>query len=80
MMNSKYNSGTIPRDVYQALQNAIETRDLEYADNFRFAPEDDPEGLNQFETISDNGCCGSFLMKFTDSEGRVWLIGCNYGH
>jgi hypothetical protein len=79
-MAYKYIGGAVPDEVYGRLQRAIVEYRLEYADNFRFAPMDDPEGLAEFDEMAATGCCGSWEGSATDSSGRTWKVGCNYGH
>jgi hypothetical protein len=79
-MSYKYTSCNVPNEVYQALRDYIEEHDLECADNFRFVPVDDFAAQDEYDDIRDGGCCGYFDNHFTDSTGRLWRIGCNYGH
>jgi hypothetical protein len=48
-------------------------------DNYRFAHIDDEEAMMKYEQTREGGCCG-----FYDTEvivnGKVAMIGCNYGH
>lgn len=80
MNEHKWNSGTVPPEVYRALRDFIDEQDMECADNFRFSPEDDGHGLNEYEDIRDSGCCGYFDRVVEDNTGRKWKVGCNYGH
>jgi hypothetical protein len=77
---TKYTSQNIPREVYQQVEDIIETGGYEYADTFRYSPVDDPEGLEEYDVIRDSGCCGSHDTEVADSTGRVWKVGFNYGH
>lgn len=76
----KYTRDNVPDEVYLALMDCIEEQGLECADNFRYSPSDDNEGLSQFEEIAESGCCGSANFQVQDATGRTWLVGCNYGH
>jgi predicted aldo/keto reductase-like oxidoreductase len=76
----KYMGAMVPPEIRQALEERIEQCGLDYTDNYRFSPMDDPEGLDEFEAIKESGCCGSYEREVEDSTGRKWLIGCNYGH
>jgi hypothetical protein len=76
----KYMGDKVPPEIREALEKRIEECDLRCVDNYRFSPMDDPEGLQEFEEISKRGCCGSYEREVSDSTGRKWLIGCNYGH
>jgi hypothetical protein len=80
-MEYKYTirGGTVPVEVSQALRDFIEKFDLEYADNTRFSPVDDPQGMMEFDEISAGGCCGNFEREI-EVNGQKWMVGCNYGH
>ena len=75
-----YTGNAVPEEIYGALEEHIEEYNLEYADNYRFTPTDDDEGMGEFEEISSHGCCGSAEFTAKDATGREWMIGCNYGH
>lgn len=75
-----YNVSNIPVEVYQQLRDIIEAGDFEYADTFRYAPADDVEALNDYDSIRESGCCGSHDTEVKDNSGRVWKVGFNYGH
>ncbi|RYD78742.1 MAG: hypothetical protein EOP84_13900, partial [Verrucomicrobiaceae bacterium] len=45
-------------------------------DNYRFAYEDDPAAMQEYETISEGGCCGSYNRLVLVGGRRAW-IGCN---
>lgn len=53
--------------------------DLEYADNFRFGWRDHTGSMAEYENKRDRGCCGSIDVEVT-INGRLAMIGCNYGH
>jgi hypothetical protein len=53
--------------------------DLEYADNVRFGWVDHAGSMAEYEDKRDHGCCGSIDMEVT-INGRLAMIGCNYGH
>ena len=76
----KYMSNKVPPEIRRALEDRIDVCRLECADNYRFTPMDDPEGLEEFEEIKAHGCCGSYEREVLDNIGRKWLIGCDYGH
>lgn len=80
MKERKYTGNNVPAVVFDFLHGEIQRRNLEYADNFRFAPSDDPEGLREFEEMREHGCCGSWEGSVADASGRTWHVGCNYGH
>ena len=63
----------------ETLLDLIDEKDLEYADNFRYADTSDPDSMANFEEIADSGCCGSFDTEVT-LDGKTYLIGCNHGH
>ena len=76
----RYTGAQVPPEIREALEERIEKCRLEHADNYRFSPMDDSEGLEEFEEIKEHGCCGSYEREVEDHTGRKWLIGCNYGH
>lgn len=50
-------------------------------DNIRIADLDDPVEVSAYETIRDDGCCGSYDRRLVHPEtGKAILVGCNYGH
>ena len=51
----------------------------ECIDNYRFAFEDDLDAVSKYMTAAQDGCCGGYDGKVL-VDGRVALIGCNYGH
>lgn len=75
----KYPYDKVPPEVRQALDDLIEEHQLEFADNFRFSPVEDAEGMGQYSDIQWNGCCGCFDTEI-DVNGVRWAVGCNYGH
>ena len=75
-----YRFANVPPEVYAALYEEIERLDMECADNFRFALADDDSAVQVYEELCDRGCCGSYDNTTNDDQGRLWLIGCNYGH
>jgi hypothetical protein len=58
----------------------IETEDLEYVDNYRVADIKKSSQVRRYKKQKENGCCGYFDTKLTGPDGRVYLLGCNYGH
>jgi hypothetical protein len=57
----------------------IKLLDDEFEDNYRFSYCDDADGLTEYADAIDNGCCGSFDVM-VKVNGRLALVGCNYGH
>lgn len=53
--------------------------DLEYADNVRFAFEDDAAEMEAYDEARANGCCGSVDHQMRIGERFAWM-GCNHGH
>ena len=51
----------------------------EFQDNFREAFEDDADAFRAYGYKADSGCCGSSDHRFLIG-GRIYWIGCNYGH
>jgi hypothetical protein len=61
------------------------TSQIECADNFRMAAIADhtPYGLRALENFQqrhDKGCCGSREEIIEDENGKLWIVGFNYGH
>ena len=76
----KYWTGNVPPEVLEALEEYIEEHELEYADNYRFSPVDDDEDMTEYKEIERRGCCGQADFETVDASGRIWMVGCNYGH
>lgn len=53
--------------------------ELDCADNFRFAFADNAADAEEYESIRNDGCCG-FVDMSVEVDGRVYWMGCNYGH
>jgi hypothetical protein len=47
--------------------------------NIRYSYADDDIGMEKFMEIESAGCCGSIDYGIV-VNGRVAIIGCNYGH
>ena len=62
------------RELFDYLDSLYENYD-----NYRFAYEDDHEGMGLYEDRKENGCCGSMDLCIT-INGRPAMMGCNYGH
>jgi hypothetical protein len=77
-LSYKYICENVPTEVRQKLMDLVESESLGGASNFRYAPRDDNEGLDEFEDIARSGNCGTFEREITDNSGRKWLVGCNY--
>lgn len=52
---------------------------LEYIDNVRSADLDNPEELEEYSNRRACGCCGSY-DDLVYLNGKLSLVGCNYGH
>ncbi len=48
-------------------------------DNFRFAYKGDSKGMEVYNELIDQGCCGFFDQDII-VNGQPAVIGCNYGH
>lgn len=48
-------------------------------DNDRFAYYDDDAALAKYEEAYEGGCCGVFDAD-VEINGRLAMIGCNFGH
>lgn len=53
--------------------------ELDFADNFRFAFRDQAAEVDEYEEARSDGCCG-FVDMEVEVDGRVYWMGCNYGH
>lgn len=56
-----------------------EIKDLDCVDNVRVALSSNEESVKMYEKARKDGCCGSFDKEFV-INGKIYLIGCNYGH
>lgn len=56
---------------------ALSTDTLDYVTDVRVFPLKDKE---KFNAIRDRGCCGSWNSQYKCRSGRIYLLGCNYGH
>ncbi|GEM_PF-5118232 len=52
----------------------------EYADNFRYAAFTDLKALAEFQMRHHKGCCGNREEIIEDDDGKLWVVGFNYGH
>lgn len=53
----------------------------EYADNFRYALLEDGIAVKAYYEKKEQGCCGSYDEEFEcPVDGKIYLIGFNYGH
>ncbi len=53
--------------------------DEECRDNYRSAYADDATAVAEYDAAREDGCCGSSDMAYLIA-GRLFFIGCNYGH
>lgn len=51
----------------------------EYVDNYRFAFKDEHWSMSAYNKACNKGCCGSFDEEIM-VNGRLAIIGCNFGH
>lgn len=56
---------------------ALATCKLDYADNFRIFP---LHMIEEFYSVANKGCCGSFNSQIKCLSNNIYWIGCNYGH
>jgi hypothetical protein len=61
-----------------AINRRIEAGDFDYADSYRFALKGDPASMDDFD--SRRTCCGCEEWEETGPDGKVYLLGFNYGH
>jgi hypothetical protein len=76
---------TLPKSVQDFFMCACSTdkdgnQRYEYADNFRMAALTDPKALADFQARHDKQCCGSREELIEDENGKLWIVGFNYGH
>ena len=69
--------GPYQAGINAAMDAAFE--DLEYVDNRRFAAADSRKDMRRYNAQKDHGCCGYYDATVT-VMGRLFWIGCNYGH
>lgn len=75
--------GVHPQDVDEvrvAFALCIYEGGLDYADNFRVARVGDKQGTAAYHERKRQGCCGYFDSQVKCLSGRIYWIGCNYGH
>lgn len=70
----------LPKEIIDAINDAVEDGDMEYADNYRAYRHKDGLHQEDYDETYRHGCCGYFDTDFVDSHGDTWTIGCNYGH
>lgn len=63
--------------VVNALDDAIESVNDQFIDNFRVFPS---IMMFDYEKAKDEGCCGFYDSEVTAPSGTKYLIGFNYGH
>lgn len=63
----------------RVLQQHIEEKDLEYADNYRICKVGDVDDEYRYMDAKHKGCCGFYDTEI-EIDGEQWMIGCNYGH
>ena len=52
----------------------------QFVDNHRCYRKKDELGKKTYDEAIKSGCCGSRDWEYTDKDGDVWIVGCNYGH
>ena len=62
--------------VFDDLEN---TWEYEYMDTERVYTLGEPSQVDQYEQIADKGCCGSSTF-ITKVQGKLTMVGINYGH
>ena len=73
-------SNHLPEEIIEAIMHEVVLADLEFYDNFRAYRHKDNMFKKEYDEAYDWGCCGFFDTDYTDTNGDVWTIGCNYGH
>lgn len=76
--NSRLLQHVNPKDRMEiAIAFSIEVSHLEYADNFRIFP---MSMTKEYWAAEQRGCCGSWNSQVKTKSGRLYWLGCNYGH
>ena len=57
-----------------------QVQDEDCVDNLRWANIEDKEQMKRYEEAILRGCCGFFDSEVKAPDGRVYVVGCNYGH
>lgn len=70
------------KDIYNWLENHIYKNVLgeDCIDNLRIAAIDDILQVEAYEHARDRGCCGSYDGEVKAPDGKMYMVGCNYGH
>lgn len=78
-----------PKEWYEVLPDDVvswawatldaASRDME-RDNTRVARLDNSPQMRRFKRQHRQGCCGSIEWKATGPDGKLYLLGFNYGH
>jgi hypothetical protein len=70
----------LPNEIVEAISYEVGRNDLDCSDNYRAYRHKDGYLEREYYDAMDEGCCGYFDVNYTDDNGDVWTIGCNYGH
>lgn len=65
-------------DAFAKMEELIEGE--ECVDNYRYALIGDENGMAEYKSALDNGCCGSYDALITFGDGKKAIVGCNFGH
>lgn len=66
-------------EAFAWMYQNLEDEDERCIDNGRFAFVDDDAAMTEFDRRANDGCCGSCEYTIV-VDGRLAVIGCNYGH
>ena len=79
-LTTRYND-EVGQWVNDQIKKMIEEIDDPCTDNFRVAELGTPYEFHVYKYIENEGCCGFEDREIThEPSGRVFKIGCNYGH
>lgn len=77
-LNPSFLGNVLEKDRAEvAVQFALVTSGLMYADNYRVYP---MHMRKEYDAIRRRGCCGFMDSVATCVSGNRYLIGCNFGH
>ena len=72
-----------PKALQTVVLKHLESLDLEecyeFADNFRYARQDNAEEVRKYHEAQESGCCGFYDTEITVDCVTI-MIGFNYGH
>ena len=70
----------VPQQIVEWANRIVAGWDLEYCDNVRVADASRPNQKKAYKEQKARGCCGFVDDVQRGPDGRLYWIGCNYGH